>query len=121
MLRIKDEDSTIATYSSTIQVVTPELATEMINDHIQNLDDSIFKNNPQQRKNAMNNMLNSVITKISQQEYQDAIHALNQNIRQKTDGTIDGKNANDWILDPQTQQNLCLMIDDLVEYLNTLI
>ena len=121
VLKIKDEDSVIATYSSTIQVVTPEFATEILSQKIQNLDDSLFVNNPQQRKKAMNNMLVSIRTKISEQEYNEAIQALIQNIRQKTDGTIDGKTGNDWILDPEAQQELCLMIDDLVKYLHTLI
>ena len=36
-------------------------------------------------------------------------------------GSLGGTPKNDWIIDPTTQQHICMMIDDLIAYLETLI
>ena len=53
--------------------------------------------------------------------YQGAIKKLQNDIRAKTDGDIDGNPKNDWITNPEAQQEICNMIDDLIAYLQTLL
>ena len=48
---------------------------------------------------------------------QGAIMKLKNDIRAKADGYVDGSPKNDWISDPQAQYDICLMIDDLIDYL----
>ena len=37
------------------------------------------------------------------------------------DGLIDGKVGNDWIEDHEIQEQICLMIDNILEYLENLL
>ena len=72
--------------------------------------DEAFKNNPEQRKNALWNKLNEVWSKIDNQEYQEAINKLQNDVRAKADGD---KKAEDWIIVPEAQQEICRMVDEL--------
>lgn len=96
---------------------TLERAIKSLNDYIQDLSDEAFKNNPEQRKNALENKLNGVWSKIDNQEYQEAINKLQNDIRAKADGD---KKAQDWIIDPEAQQEICRMVDELIAYVNSL-
>lgn len=91
-----------------------------INDYIQSLPNSAFKNNPQQKKNTLQNKLEEVFIKIENKEYQDAINKLQNDIRAKADGSIDGKSNNDWITNTDSQKIICEIIDDLLIYLKSL-
>lgn len=70
-------------------------AIKEFNDYIQGLPNSAFKNNPQQRKNALKNKLEEVFRKIENQEYQEAIQKLQNDIKAKADGTVDGNSKDD--------------------------
>ena len=54
------------------------------------------------------------------QEYQEAINKLQNDIRSKADGFVDGNSKNDWIVDPTAQGEICVMIDNLIYYLRSL-
>ena len=54
------------------------------------------------------------------EEYNGMIQFLNNNIRTKCDGNVDGKKGDDWIKDTDTQIHLCAIIDDLTAYIATL-
>lgn len=92
-----------------------------LNNYIQNLPEEAFKNNPDQRKNALRNKLTEVFAKIENKEYQEAINKLQNDIREKADGYIDGNLKNDWIINPEVQKEICKMIDDLIIYLQNLL
>lgn len=94
---------------------------ENINDYIQDLPDNAFNNNAEQKKNALNEILNEVNTNIDIGEYEDAIMMLEKCIRPKCDGSQGGNPKNDWIIDPDAQEYLCEMIDTLIAYLETLV
>ncbi len=96
-------------------------AIEGINTKIQNLPESAFKNNAEQRKNALSNKLTEVTAKINAGEYERAINKLQKDIRAKCDGSLGGNPKNDWIIDPTAQQELCAMIDVFIAYLETMI
>ncbi len=53
--------------------------------------------------------------------YEEAIDKLKHDIRPKCDGSLGGNPRNDWITDPETQQELCAMIDALIAFLEMLI
>ncbi|MBN2463579.1 MAG: SBBP repeat-containing protein [Dehalococcoidia bacterium] len=96
---------------------TPERTIKSLNDYIQGLPDGAFKNNPEQRKNALWNKLNEVWTKIDNQEYQEAINKLQNDVRAKADGD---KKAEDWIVAPEAQREICRMVDELIAYISGL-
>jgi len=88
-----------------------------LNDYIQGLSDESFKNNPQQRKNALANKIKEVFIKIENKEYQEAINKLENDIRAKADGN---ETTDDWVIDSDNQIEICKMIDDLIVYLRDL-
>jgi hypothetical protein len=120
-LKIKDGETTVETYSTVIHVVTIEEAMQEINSYIQELEENSFKSNSDKRKNAINNMFSALNKKIAKEAYKGAINSIKRNIRQKADGLIDGKVDNDWITNQEIQQKICIMIDDTVDYLETLL
>ena len=68
-------------------------------------------------------MFTAATKMINAGNYQGAINKLNNDIRAKTDGYVDGDKislGNDWIINPDEQQKICAMIDDLTAYLETL-
>lgn len=91
-----------------------------IHDYIQNLPDTAFKNNPDNRREALKNKLDTIMHAIEDGDYQGATSKL-VSLRAKMDGTVDGDPNNDWITDPTAQQDLTAMIDALIGYLQTLL
>lgn len=95
-----------------------EKSIKNLNDYIQSLPDSAFKNNPKQRKNALKNKIEEVFTKIESQEYQDAINKLRNDIRAKVDGNEKAKN---WIISQDAQEQICDVVDSLISFLRSLL
>lgn len=120
-LKITDDDTGANSYSITVHVVTVEEALEDTNMYIQGLSDSCFKNKAAQTKNTIDNIFSAVIEKISSEDYNGAINSLINNVRAKADGLVDGQVKNDWIIDSDAQQEICMKIDDIVEYLKLLL
>lgn len=81
-----------------------------IDNYIQDLPDNVFKNKPDQQKNALQNKLEVIQGLVEKENYQGAINKLTNDIRCK----MDGNPKNDWITDPTTQRELCAMIDELI-------
>ena len=79
-----------------------------------------FSNRPGQRKNALGRKLEAVVGMIDRGEYQNAIDKLLDDIRIKADGSLGSDPTDDWITDPDVQQEVCSMIDELVSYIRTL-
>lgn len=119
-LDIIDDDGGIGSATTSITVITAEEACAMLNDYIQNLADTSFTNNADQRKKAISNKINAVGRMIKMGEYHATIAKLKDDIRTKLDGHVDGEPNNDWIVDAQSQGEICLMIDDLIAYLEYL-
>lgn len=117
---VTDDDGGIGTDTVEVTVLTAKEASHVVNEYIQNLQDSVFKNNPSQRKNAFNNKFSAIDHKLDNGAYKDAADCLQNSIRGKTDGLIDGNPNNDWILDKKAQTAICMMLDDLIGYLRAL-
>jgi Tol biopolymer transport system component len=120
-LTVTDDDDGIGTDNIEIAILSEEEAITTVDDNIQDLPDDAFKINPDQRKNALSEKLDEVNGLIEAGEYQEAIEKLQNDIRAKADGHVDGNPVNDWITDPDEQQELCMMIDYLIAYLETLL
>jgi hypothetical protein len=119
-LTVTDDDGGIGSDTMIVIVVDEFEALQDIDDYIQNLDDSFFKGNPTQRKNAFKKMIAAVHNLLVVEEYEGAIRNLRYNIRAKADGYVDGNPKNDWIIDPTAQAEICMKIDDLTAYLEYL-
>jgi hypothetical protein len=100
-----------------VEVVDADEAIEDMNDYIQGLSDSCFKNNPTNRKNSIDNKISAILTSLGNENYNAVINMLTKDIRDKADGQIDGLTGDDWITDYTSQYHICMKIDDIVEYL----
>jgi hypothetical protein len=98
-----------------------EEALQHLNGYIQVLDDGCFKPNSNTRKTAINNMFSALNHKLAQGNCNGAINSLTHDIRQKADGLIDGKKGNDWMMNQEIQQQICTMIDNISDYLRSLL
>ncbi len=96
--------------------VDPMDLLDKIIEYILGLDDDCFKNNADNRKNALVNKLEEVRTMINDGDYEGAIDKLLNDIRPK----MDGEGKNDWIICEEAQNDLTGMIDELIEYLESL-
>jgi hypothetical protein len=96
--------------------VDPMDLLDKIIEYILGLDDDCFKNNADNRKNALVNKLESVRDMINAGDYEGAIDKLTNDIRPK----MDGEGKNDWIICEEAQDDLTGMIDELIEYLESL-
>ncbi|UCE38650.1 MAG: VCBS repeat-containing protein [Thermoplasmata archaeon] len=92
-----------------------DLLDEII-EYILKLPDTCFKNNADQRKNSLVNKLEAVRDMINEGDYDGAISKLENDIRPK----MDGEGNNDWIICEDAQEDLTEMIDELVDYLESL-
>ncbi|NIN35067.1 MAG: hypothetical protein GTN53_27745 [Candidatus Aminicenantes bacterium] len=88
-----------------------------IDDYIQGLPEGCFKNNADQRKNALYNKLMEVQDLIDAGDYQEAIDKLTHDIKPK----MDGEGNNDWITCTGAQDYLIILINTLIEYLEGLL
>jgi PKD repeat protein len=120
-LNITDDDGGVGIDTRVIAVISCEEAIPVVDDCVQNLPDDAFRNNPEKRKNAFSEKLGEVIGLVDAGEYQEAIDKLRNDVRAKADGHVDGNPRNDWITDPEAQEEICTMIDDLIAYLETLL
>ena len=98
-------------------VIDAEEAIEDLNDYIQGLSNSYFKNNANNRKNAFDNKIDSILKMLDDDNLIGVITKLENNIRDKADGEVDGQKGDDWILNIDAQRNICRMIDEIILYL----
>lgn len=68
-------------------------------------------------KKALFSKIDEVILKVDVDNYTDAINKLFRDIRAKMDGD---STAEDWIVDPETRSDLCVIIDHIISNIETL-
>jgi len=120
-LTITDDDGGTGTDTWVVTVLTAEDAITVVKGYIQTCHDDEFKNNPDQKKNAFANKLDAVIKQISEGAYQEAIGKLRDDVKAKVDGPLGCGPRHDWITDLGAQADLCQMIQDTIDYLETLL
>jgi len=85
-----------------------------------NLPDNVFRNNPNQYRNAFCNKFNAINSMIETGNFKGAINKLELDVLSKTDGCIDGKTPDDWIIDCASQEKLHSIILKAIEELKRL-
>jgi PKD repeat protein len=119
VLTVKDNDPGVGSDSTTVLVSTAADALDYLADAFESTSDDCFKGQAPQRKNALSNKLAEVKRKLEAGDLEEAINKLINDIRSKADGHVDGKPGNDWVTDEASQEMLCLIIDELLAYLNS--
>jgi len=115
-LEVVDDDGGTGTAATSVKVMTAEEALDFINDYIQDLAESSFRGPAAQRANSLSNKLEEVKNILDSDDPMGAVNKLINDIRDKMDGSLGGNPRNDWIVDAEAQADLCLMIDELVAY-----
>jgi hypothetical protein len=113
---VTDDDGGEGSASFQFIVSTPAEAKEDLAAYIQALPEGAFKGNAEQRKDAYAKMFAALDEMIEDEEWNGFIHALDNNIREKADGLIDGKANDDWITDQTAQKHITMKIDDIIAY-----
>lgn len=88
--------------------------------YIQELPGDAFKNNPDQRKNALSEKLDEVLELVNKGEYRDARDKVTHDLAAKVDGSLGGDAKNDWITDPEIQPILYEMLDNLTLHIEAI-
>jgi len=120
-LTVTDDEGDIDTATTTVVVVTALEALQDLDDYIQNTPDEDFKEKADTRKKAFSNKFEAIYKILDTDNYQGLIKRLNEDIREKCDGLIDGDPAGDWIIDGLAQTHICMKIDDISVYLDYLL
>jgi len=118
-LTVTDDDTGVHFNTTEVVVVTFEEAKHITVDYIKSLPDEAFKGKADQRKSALENMFSAIDDMWDSGEIWGIIKDMNNNIRSKCDGTVDGKPNDDWIIEPEAQYHICMKIDDMTAYLMT--
>jgi hypothetical protein len=117
---VTDDDGGTGNHTISVEVGTPEDIIEYLIEYIQDLPDDDFDGPVGQRKNALSNSLSAVEKMLLSNDLKEAVDKLLSDIRQKADGSMGGHAKNDWIVDPVSGEHICVVIDDLIAYLETL-
>ena len=121
VLTVTDDDGDFDTLLQPIHVADVAEALDITNSYIQGLPDAAFDGKPDNRKASLGRRFDAIDRMLDNEAYVGMIQRLRDDMRQKVDGEIDGKSGNDWITDPDVQQELCQKIDDITAYLNYLL
>ncbi|MFC1871389.1 C25 family cysteine peptidase [Chloroflexota bacterium] len=120
-LTAKDDEDDIDTDTTTVVVVTALEALQDLDDYIQNTVNEDYKYKANARKIAFSNKFKAIYKILDTENYLGLIKILNEDIREKCDGLIDGNPENDWIIDSDTQYHICMKVDDISDYIDYLL
>ena len=116
-LDVLDDDGGVGTGTMRLHVLSAAEAVQFIDSHIRELPDFVFRQPADNRKSALGEKLAAVQAMLTEGDLNGVLNKLRHDIRAKLDGFVDGKTQDDWIIDPASQQALCLMLDQLMNYL----
>ena len=95
----------------------------LVDEYIQDLPDDAFKNPAWLQKRRYSSILYHIGNNLIARGYYQAALGNLYGLRARSDGSLTpdfrGDDRNDFVTDPQAQQDLCRMIDDLMAYLET--
>ncbi len=120
-----------ATFEIVQGTLSPNEALLDMSNYIFTIPEDEFKNNADNRKNALSNKIIEVIDTIELADtevdptvqnglYDEAIAKLENDISAKMDGCLGGNEKNDWIVDCNAQTDLNELIDDIITIINDL-
>jgi hypothetical protein len=119
-LTVTDDDGAIDTATTTVVVVTALEALQDLDDYIQNAANEDYKDKASTRKKAFSSKFKAIYKILDTENYLGLTKKLNEDLREKCDGLIDGDPIADWIIDYDRQYHICMKIDDITAYLQTL-
>jgi hypothetical protein len=121
-LTVTDDDGGVGTNTTTIHIADAGEALDIFNAYLQSLPEYAFKNNAASRKKAFANKFVALADMLLDQEYLGMINLMNNDMRPKFDGLLDGAKNDDWIIaDLAIQAELCQKVDDITNYLQYLL
>ena len=120
VFEITDDDEGTGQSIHQLRVLTPIEVVDYLDSVIQSFPDSYFKKPATQRKAAFSNKCHALKKMIGAGDNTEgAIHKLTNDLRSKADGSVDGVSNNDWIIEDEAQQLVCLIIDELIIYIES--
>ncbi len=117
VLDVLDDDGGIGSAATSVKVMTAKEAVDFIDDYIQALPESFFKQPSDNRKATLSDKLDAVRQILDGETAAATANKLRNDLRAKMDGSLGENPNNDWILEAEAQGDLCLMIDELIKYL----
>jgi hypothetical protein len=120
ILTVTDDDTGYSTDTFEVVVVDASGAMDIMDEYIQDLSDGSFAGNANNKKNALSNMIDALHYMVRVGDYHGAITYVQHNLVPRVDGFIGGNANNDWIKDPQAQEKLAQMLNDICDYLASL-
>jgi len=120
-LTVTDDEGAIDTATTTVVVVTALEALQDLDDYIQNTANEDYKDKANARKKAFSRKFGAIYKILDTENYLGLIKILNEDIREKCDGLIDGDPNGDWIIGEVAQAHICQKIDDISDYINYLL
>jgi hypothetical protein len=120
-LTVTDDEGDIDTATTTVVIVTALEALQDLDDYIQNTANEDYKAPANARKKAFSSKFEAIYKILDTENYLGLIKRLNQDIREKCDGLIDGDPIDDWIIDEVEQAHICQKIDDISDYIDYLL
>jgi len=121
VLTVTDDEGDSDTATTIVVVATALEALQDLDDYIQNTADGGYKYKADARKRAFSNKFEAIYNILDTENYLGLIKKLNQDIREKCDGFIDGDPSGDWIRDEVAQAHICQKIDDISDYIYILL
>jgi hypothetical protein len=64
-------------------------------------------------------MFQAIDDMLADEEYKGMLSILNNNVKEKADGHVDGKLKDDWIICAEVQNELCQKINDITLFIET--
>jgi len=116
VLEVEDSDGGLGRDTTWVKIMTAAEAVDFADLVIQELPESCFKGQAAQRKNALSEKLGAVKDSLEAGGVLSAMEQLANDIRAKADGL---DNADDWVVEEEAQRTLCLMLDELLEFLQS--
>ncbi len=114
---VLDDDGGMGSTAESVKVMTAQEALDFIDHYIRALPESFFKHPSENRKATLSRNIDATKHILDSGTAAGAVNKLLNDLRAKMDGSLGGNPNNDWILGAEAQGDLCLMIDELIKYL----
>ena len=120
VFEVTDDDEGVGQSVHQLRVLTPSEVVDFLDSVIQSFPDSYFRGQATQRKGAFSNKCHALKNMMGASDNTEGvINKLTNDLRSKADGSIDGVSNNDWIIEDEAQELVCLIIDELIIYIES--
>ena len=116
-LAVTDDDDGTGWATTEVLVRTPAQVCRFMIEYIRSLELSAFSHPQAQHRSTLCRKLEALEKTIDRRDANGSARKLANDLRSKWDGSASGKNNNDWIVDTDVQDLLCLTADELILYI----